>query len=875
MSSEIQKGKVIQHGYGGRTESHLEITVAVKNPETGQWEKPKLDVQEVHAVKEAIETIRQMGANAASWKAVNQKGAVLEMTESGIFVQEGGEWKDLLADPQADGEPVRTALKAITTIAGEKLEQTGAVPKDVAQHADDLQQGDVVIEVRVIPTVIANLKGHHESRKELTKRLSAFVKEYEDNRELFESLMRKNGVSDLKSASIFNHYVMLYKELKKWDTAFQGVVDLANQGNYSESLKAYALLIETALPQLLKQVRNARLVIHHLGEPGVQKAFQAFALKANLSHDHQIFADLRGVERIGTTLQAAFKESMEDAYEAGIGVPEEAMRAFNKMGELIRSEEVALSQYSRLYTQNHRLLHFFSGLLTQTRHSLHQPWKNVLKKYGWSLEKIQDFTKLNNQYAGYIQSLEQAQQAIALEVDPTKRRALQAQFKQWVRALMPQIDKIHRELHKLGGMKQYRTLIAAAQELARFASSKNLKAVEDLQTEALSLVRLMEERVDYISALCEKLDMVVPAGGLIARNLLQGPHSRDPAFLQMLADNGWKPDSIRWLSTWYDAFMKEVLPIQLAKKNLDADPENITLQRALKKVVEGQIPKLNALKKEFTNTIGDKESLGNLEWAMGLYGNRVMKDLANLESTVGLGTLKHTQMNDLRKQIGEAKTTLSMLSSLHILTDFNATEAFIGEMVRFVAEPMSWDKDFLSELVPTHNQRSPLKNYGVSKGISAWERCLDKNKVEPLEVLSIKMLLNNYQKHLEPLMILERKLEAHPEDARLRGALLRQLAFHNNALLTLESKYEELSAKINSLDQALQDFKSGLENDIVQMKAASAGTTGDIAEAAKATELAARNTLLIVNRLDVLNAFRQKREFVADVMRRFTRRTVA
>ena len=874
MSSEIQKGKTIQHGYGGRAESNLEITVAVRNKDTGQWEKPRLNAQETHAVKGAIETIRQMGANAAAWRVANQKGAVLEMTESGIFLKEGEDWKDLLSDPQAGGEPVRDALKVITTIAGEKLKQTGAVPKDVAQHAEDLQQGDVVIEVRVIPAAISNLKGHHASRQEITKRLGAFVKAYKDNRELFESLMRKQGVSDLESASIFNHYVMLHKALETWDAAFQNIVDLANKEKYSEALKAYALLVDTALPQLLEQVRNARLAIHRLGEPRVQKAFQAFALKALLSNDRQVFADLRGVERIGTTLQAAFTEYIENAYDAGVTVPEEAMQAFNKMGELIRSEEVALSQYSRLFTQNQRLMQFFNygGLMANLNHPLGQKWKEILKKYGWTLKKIQEYTNYTNQYAAHIRPLQQAQLAITREVDPVKKRALQAQLKELARNSMPQVFRIQRELQKLGGVNQLRSLSHAAEELYSQATKQNIQTIQGLQKEAVALVSLMEDRITYVNGLYTDLGLVLPPQGTISSALLQGPHAKNPAFVNTLKNKRWDLAKIQKLSIWYDAYLKEVFPLDQAKRNLDADPGNVILQKEFRKIVENQIPKLNTLAKEFKATFGAKQSLKDLEGAIDIYKGKITKALPSLESAqLAAGT----DSIGISREVENAKTSLQMLSSWKIADAFDHNETFIKEMVHLAYQPMSWDKDFLSELVP--NSKSPLMGYGVSKGKAPWETFLQDQELTAQDVQSILKLLNKYQHHLERIVILERKLEAHPEDDHLRDNLIHQLSIHINALQSLDQEYKGMSEKMGLLEQARQDFKTRLTDDIKNMKNAAKLTQGEAREAAEATERAASNLLLIVNRLGVLDAFQQKRDFVADLMRRFTgrRRTVA
>ncbi len=857
---------------GGQIEGRLKVTIAVWNERTKLWVTPKLNPTENRKVESAIKTIRQLGANAAAWKAFDQQGTVLEMTEDGIFVKEADGWKNLLTDQAGESAGVLKTLKtAVNAITGGKKKKSINASTDVAANAKALDRGEVVIQVEVTSTPLAaSLSNYQEFNEEMTERIGTFVNAYQGNRELFESVMRKHGISDLGSAFIFNHFVPLYAALQEWDEAFQKLVDLANTNEYEAALEAFTVLIKDDLPKLLEKVRNVHFAAERFNAPQVQKAFQKFAIKAGLPDAQQILDDLSNIKKIGQVHQLNFVESIKKAREAGIPVAEEAGLVSDQLKDRLRTEEDALPIFNSLFVQNQRLMYFFDhkGLM-QAHHPLHKQWKDIRNKHGWSLEKITAFTNLTNQYAAHIRPLKQAQQAINMEADPTKKRALQAQLKELARKVMPQINQLHRELQKHGGLGQLRLLSQAAREL--YSPKSDLQTVQGLQKEADGIVGLIEERIAYVNKLYNDLGLVAPPTETVSRALLQGPHARDQTFMDVLKDKGWDLAKIQKLSTWYDAYLKEVYPLDRAKRNLDADPENVILQKEFKKVVDKQIPKLNVLSKEFKATFGKKQSLNDLEDAINTYKQKLtdaLLDLKNAQKKVG------PRYAGVSTEVKNIEASLRMLSSWSISAEFDRNQTFVIEMDRLAKQPMSWDKDFLKELVP--NPSSPLMKYSASMGRAPWQKYLEDNKVEKENVESILKLLNKYQQHLEKIMILERKLEAHPEDEDLRLHLINKFSLHINSLQSIDREFSNMSIKITPLEQALRDLKSRLEQDINLMRQAGAGEKGEMLEAAQKTELEARNLLLIVNRLGVLDAFHQKRDFVADLMRRFTRRrTVA
>lgn len=1317
MSGKVEPGKVpeITHGYGGGAASRLEITVAIRNKKTGAWETPRLDAAESHAVKGAIETIRQAGAQAraGAWKAFNQDGAVLEMTNKGVFVKEGEGWKDLLSDQTVEGPlrgSVRKTLGAVTNILGRQAKTKGKeqAPREIAANAEALHQGEVVIQVRVVPTAavfaqrceaeqtfyddlaglqtyvrdpavasfllahgfsdeqifgmqgkmdalaasskdvldtmlrvrglldagniqeavslygeqmparygafsdamrewqreqraLSNVLGgentifiatnhiefqlgaaselfalaHHaipnqvdtttafsqiarqktsfdselrlaqvaerkvsaalnnektfnqqitdalgafddpvfteglivsgwdrdemnehktklealkvqsdkaveilentrqwlsagyvqegmnyygaemhehypaysaacqelaipqkiaEGRTltqplrplaidlkhaqdllgvledvsiatreadvvgangqkaideevwnrtlslmeaqagvlqdalkfsvlthtlndihqrglEFANNLGLFVAAYQNNRELFEMIMRKHGISDIESAFIFNNYETVLQAIKDWNGRFQAIADLANRKEYGAALQAYADLVIHTHPQFLEKVRNFNLTSLALNDPRVEEAFKEFAHEINLRNSTQTFHVLniqreanKALLTFNGCLEAAKKHNEEA--EVKIPIPENAREAIAVIkGGLEGTANTAFPEFSRLFEQNLHVMQFFNdGGLMLASHPLHQQWQALLKKYGWRREDMEAFTTLTNRYAALIRPLKQAQQAVATESDPIKKRALQAQLKELARELMPQVNQVQKKWKQHGGMEKFRSMVNAARDLgsdsaigkaqqqleklyvekkgiyqaAGFASHADLldkleqyvqewpgdrahmaksyeqelrlvrllKGVKGLQAHASDIVHLMDDRVAYMDHLYADLGLYTPIQeGTISRALLQGAHGRDPVFAQILRDHGWSKAGIQRLNTWYDAYTKEARPLEQAKKALDADPENVTLQNEFKKVAKEQIPKLNALSKEFRGKIGTIESLRSLDWALSLYGNRVAKNLANLESTLSLGTLRREQAADLERQAAEVRTTLKMLSTLRIADTVERIDAFVAEADRTARLPMSWDRGFLSLLVP--DKSSPLMQLKPNGNDPLWPKLLQQNGVDVKDVKSVLKLLNKYQAQTEKIMVLERKLEAHPGNDRLRRELMNELQSKTKALVSLKKEYDLLAPKIEGLQLAVLSFQKHLAQGHEKVQAREAMLNprilGDIREQLEKGVVFERRQQFgdlsegqvlgltrLANELHVLDAFNQKRAFVRETLRTFT-----
>ena len=699
MSSRIPGKKNAGLGQGdGRTTKPLEITVAIKNKETGKWETARLNEKESQDIKRAIEAIRLLGTQAGLgvWNVFDKDGTVLEMSHEGVFVKEGPKWRDLLDDKTA--EPirgrVRRTLTAVTGILGKKGNSEGA-SGEVALNAAELNQGNVIIQVKVVPqtplfqskvsegvkegldaerafnqkvaeTLIAfnnpvfledlkdrgwsdreiqehksalktlkyqsdqvirifedtlsklqtgNIKGgvdylcaqmqkhypsyvraccklvipqkvakgrsltepripfmvdlehglshaailetlfsavkersdselkkaveegtwpkalgamlseaeklraeltfvplvaslnyNHQLNQEFAHRMNTFVGTFQENRDQFEETMRAQGITDLESAFIFNHYVPFSAILNQWNQRVQTVVDLANKKEYQAALEEYTTVMEDLHPTLTDQVRTIYLTLKSLKDTAVETALRAFAGLVGLFNPSQVLADL-SAERAAIKQQLMYTEAVEKAKKTGIALPTRVEMTLQEIKERIEAAEAP--EESRLFTISSKFMLLFNfGGLMQIGHPLHRVWNRILKKYNWRLETIEQFTNLMNDYAELIRPFKQAMLAIDNEKDPIKKVALQRELSKLAEAHLSELRVLQKEFARLGGTKQLLTLLSAAQEFKEAPELKTPKrqaAAQKLQAEAQAQVQLMEDRLAFINQMFSNL----------------------------------------------------------------------------------------------------------------------------------------------------------------------------------------------------------------------------------------------------------------------------------------------------------------------------------------------------------------------------------
>lgn len=97
----------------------LPISVAIKNPETGEWETPNLGDKEKKSLDAALNILVSQG--------VAKKGASLRISEEGVFAEEGREWKNLLEEaPPEVKETFQKILESVSPVFGKPVTRDAA-----------------------------------------------------------------------------------------------------------------------------------------------------------------------------------------------------------------------------------------------------------------------------------------------------------------------------------------------------------------------------------------------------------------------------------------------------------------------------------------------------------------------------------------------------------------------------------------------------------------------------------------------------------------------------------------------------------------------------------------------------------------------------
>ncbi len=356
--------------------------------------------------------------------------------------------------------------------------------------------------------MVASLNYNLQLNQEFAKRISSFVETYEENAEQFDKVMGEYGISALDSAFIFNHYVSFCDVLKLWNGRMQKVVDLANAKEYQAALEEYTTVMEDLHAALTACVRNVYFTLKLLKDAGVQAAVKAFAAQVGLLNPNQVLADLE-TERAAIKQQLMYTEAIEKAQKAHIPVSARSKHALLEIESRIKAEEMALPQFTRLFDTDEKFVYMFNfGGLMHPAHPLNKVWRGILQKYNWPFNNIAQFADLMNDYAAFIRPFSQAEQGIATETNPNRKATLQKQFQELAKTRLPELRTLQKELKRLGGMDQMRTVLDATKEFGaapELKSSKRQAASQKLQAEAQSQVQLMEDRLAYISKIYKDL----------------------------------------------------------------------------------------------------------------------------------------------------------------------------------------------------------------------------------------------------------------------------------------------------------------------------------------------------------------------------------
>lgn len=145
----------------GRARNPLQISYAVFNKKTQQWETPQLSVEENHMIHAAIDSIRLLGEKSgAIGSEFKKEDALIEITPTAVLVKrDGTDWINILDDravPKETRNAFRKIISSVTAVLGDLSKTRSKEALGTAINDDELKSlpgsKGVVIEVKVTPT---------------------------------------------------------------------------------------------------------------------------------------------------------------------------------------------------------------------------------------------------------------------------------------------------------------------------------------------------------------------------------------------------------------------------------------------------------------------------------------------------------------------------------------------------------------------------------------------------------------------------------------------------------------------------------------------------------------------------------------------------
>ena len=500
----------------------LEITVAIKNKETQKWETPCLNERENLDIERAIEAIRLLGTQAGLgvWNVFDKDGTILEMSHEGVFVKEGQQWRDLLDDQTV--EPirgrVRRTLTAVTGILGKKENREGA-SGEVALNAEELNQGDVIIQVKVVsqPTplqrqVTEELKGALDKERAFNLKVAEALIAF-DNPVFSEDFLSR-GWSEEEIKTHSEALKALKVQSDQTLKIFEEALLKLSTGKIKEGMDYLCASMQQHYPAYIsaccglvipQKVAKGRCLI----EPRLPFMVD---LEQGLNHVDilgTLFSEIQGGADAG--LKKAAQEGTWPEVLKGMQAELEKLQA-----ELTFTPMVASLNYNHQLNQEfakrmRTFVETFQGNREQLDEAMREqgitplesayifnhyvPFSDVLTQWNERVQTVVDLANL-------IRPFKQALRGITLETDLTKKEDLQEEFQKLVEAQLPVLKGLQKELTRLGGLDQFRTVLAATQEFREaleLNSPKRKGAAQKLQAEAQSQVQLMEDRLVFIT----------------------------------------------------------------------------------------------------------------------------------------------------------------------------------------------------------------------------------------------------------------------------------------------------------------------------------------------------------------------------------------
>lgn len=627
-------------------------------------------------------------------------------------------------------------------------------------------------------------------KMDLLKSMGDFVTIFQSHREQFEAIMREEGFTDLQTAAMFNHYVLTYESFQSWLFGIQEAMDLGNKKDYQGALDRYCQLVEHEFIRLNDRIFNFLPFVHKF-DARINNALDRFCKTRGIQDSQQIFYILQ-IIRYTTNLTMQMRGEIKgNLIPSDLQETEKFKEVYNLMQTQTDKNNLLVDEKTRLTKIGNRFQDF--SKLSEEK-SFDADWKTKLNEQRWPA-RWEHFDRIANEYASHIEMFQQGEQAVALEQDPIKKRALRSQLIQLGLRYAPEIKRLQKDLQLAGGIERIQSLITLSEEFYSGLDVSNQESYNPIKKEAVALAKLLEDRVSYVDNFYRLHHLSIPyEKNQVQHLLLKGPHSKDPEFQKILNDAKWTQGAIQSFNEWYDPFHLTTNSLQMAKAQLEQDPENILLQRQFEKIFKQQFPKINQLNDEFKAKFG-LQKVKDLVSACAKYQSLIKSEKIKIENS---RTMEQQGKNDAEK-LKNYEQSLLVMETIDFDKEIERIDSFWNATVEFANQPKSWDKHYLDSLVDT-------KKSLLAKNLN----------VERMDLKEIIHLFQKYQSALKKMNELERKVEAVPESSSFRSSLRKEIESSRKTLKKLDQEYEKLSDKIVNLHTAVKDkgveFSTKLKN---------------------------------------------------------------
>ncbi|MFZ0566111.1 MAG: hypothetical protein WAM28_08010 [Chlamydiales bacterium] len=354
------------------------------------------------------------------------------------------------------------------------------------------------------PSLYYHMESIYKNYEKKERTIYKFISLYIQNRDYFEYLMRKENLTDLKIAFLFNNFINLHRAVERLRSEFEQILAISKgkdpvktverlksvldseQGGLKlfEAIKGYML----ANDQLHNDESIGRVLTRFSEELGKRKGLNLGYFKRDLFDP-----------RIHTVLGLFYKEAIEKYGKKDAENVPEALESLDKLKNsvFLRSVEETnnyLKQYDRLCKPGDEFLKFFSFEGLDKR-----MYQNILKKYRWTeglfSTKIKAFNNLSNKLASYITLLKEADQAILAEFDIDKKVELQSKRAELYKDVLLQVEDLKKRYEALGGALQLNTILDVCREISTRIEDDPLG--EKLSEEGEDLSKMFLERLNY------------------------------------------------------------------------------------------------------------------------------------------------------------------------------------------------------------------------------------------------------------------------------------------------------------------------------------------------------------------------------------------